>query len=247
MVSIRGYHRPGSVDEALTLLNRPGTTSVLLGGGTTIVPQGGMEPCEVIDLQALSLDGIAPDGPVLRIGATSRLQDLVDAGAVPELIRDAARREAPNTIRNAATVGGSVASATWESGLLAALLVFDAEIELLGSSGAEIVPLATLLGNRTQLAGRIISAVRVATRGDTGWAGTGRTPADTPIVAAYARRHGDVTLLALTGIADTPVVVDPGDIAGLEPPGDFRGSTEYRKALAATLSARVLGSLGAGE
>ena len=124
MASIREYHRPGNVDEALALLNRAEATSVILGGGTTVVPDHAADPVEVIDLQALPLGDIAPDGSDrTRIGAMTRLQQLVDDAAVPDLIRNAAHREAPRTIRNAATVGGTVAEAHWESGMVAALLV----------------------------------------------------------------------------------------------------------------------------
>jgi CO/xanthine dehydrogenase FAD-binding subunit len=246
MASIRDYHRPGTVDDALALLNRADAQSVLVGGGTTVVPQRIPQPVEVIDLQALPLRAISPvdDGRV-RIGATARLQDVVDADLVPELIRNAAKREAPNTIRNAATIGGTVASADWESGLVAALLVHEAEVELLGEAGSSTVPMSALLSDRSRLSGRIISAVTAALAGASAWAGTGRTPADTPIVAAYARHDGETTLLALTGVAATPVLVDPGEVAGLDPPGDFRGSAEYRRSLAATLAARVVASVEA--
>jgi carbon-monoxide dehydrogenase medium subunit/putative selenate reductase FAD-binding subunit len=44
--------------------------------------------------------------------------------------------------------------------------------------------------------------------------------------------------LALAGVAATPVLVDGAD--RLDPPADFRGSSEYRRALAAILMARAL-------
>ena len=73
-----------------------------------------------------------------------------------------------------------------------------------------------------------------------------RTPADAPIVAAVARRTPDQqTLLALCGVAQTPVLVDPDDVAdSIDPPGDFRGSAEYRRAMALTLTQRVLEEIG---
>jgi CO/xanthine dehydrogenase FAD-binding subunit len=40
-------------------------------------------------------------------------------------------------------------------------------------------------------------------------------------------------------VAPTPVLVDDGSIDALDPPGDYRGSAEYRRHLAAVLSARV--------
>ena len=63
-------------------------------------------------------------------------------------------------------------------------------------------------------------------------------------MAALGRRAPDGIRLALTGVAPRPVLVDADEpTAGLDPPADFRGSSEYRLELAVTLSARVLGGL----
>ena len=44
--------------------------------------------------------------------------------------------------------------------------------------------------------------------------------------------------VALTGVARTPVLVEQGD--ELDPIADFRGSSEYRRALAEVLLARAV-------
>ena len=69
---------------------------------------------------------------------------------------------------------------------------------------------------------------------------------DTAIVAAHARRDDDGTLrLALTGVGTTPSLVAPDDLDALDPPGDFRGSSEYRKEMAGILARRALAQLEA--
>ena len=246
MGSILGYHRPAALDEALALLATD-ATSVVIGGGTGVIADPGTEGIEVVDLQALGLDRISVDDISVRIGATARLQDVVDSAAVPRLIRDAARREAPSTIRNAATIGGAVATGDADSGLVAALLVHEATVELARPSGTEGRTLPDLLEDRSILAGAVITAVTVVDGGASAWAGTGRTPADTPIVAAYARRTGGGALLALTGVAATPVLIDRSAVDSLDPPGDFRGTPEYRRALAHTLADRALASVEVGR
>ncbi len=239
MASIREYHRPASLDGVLTLLGREG--SVVIGGGTVVTTQPGDDPVEVVDLQALGLDTIVSENGSVTIGATARLQDVVESADVPDLLAGAARREAPNTIRNAATVGGAVATGDPDSGFLAALLVHDAVVHVAGPAGSIDVQLPDLLADRSLLTGGIITGVTTGTGGQAAWAATGRTPADVPIVAAYARIGPDGAVrLALTGVAASPVLVEPDGIAQLDPAADFRGSAAYRKALAGVLAGRVL-------
>ena len=245
MANVSAYLRPATLDDALACLGRPG--AVVLGGGTGVNAAPAREPVVVVDLQALHLGGIEHDGEDgLLIGATATFQQLADDARVPDAIRIAARREEPSTLRTLATVGGLVATADPSSELLAALLVHGGEARLAGRDGGHSIGLAALLADATPLAGRIITAVRVETGGVTSVARTGRTRTDRAIVAAVARRTPDGRRrLALTGVAAAPVLVAPEDpAAGLDPPGDFRGSAGYRRMLAAVLAQRALAEVG---
>lgn len=232
-----GYHRPAAVAEAVRLLAEP--TRVAMAGGTTLRHDGGAAPVEVVDLQALDLDSIEADGPLVRIGATTTLQALVDCDAVPDLVRRTARAELPSTLRSRATVGGTIGSAESDSLLLAALLVHDATVHFADRRTAPLGDVLEVgLGS-----GDLIVGVTVASLGATAIAVTGRTPADTPIVAAVGRADEHGMRLALCGVAATPRLVEPAEVDALEPPGDFRGSPAYRRHLANVLSARVLEEL----
>jgi CO/xanthine dehydrogenase FAD-binding subunit len=237
MLQLVGYHRPETLAEAVRLLDEP--NRMVLAGGTAIRHSCDGEPVELVDLQALGLDQIVPRGAVLHLGATVRLQSLVDSEAVPRLIRKAAGAEQPSTLRSLATVGGTIGAADAESLLIAALLVLDATVQFADGRSDE---LAHVLEAGLSASGLIVG-VSVSTYGDTAMATTGRTPADTPIVAAMARSTGQGIRLALTGVAATPVLAESDSLDLLEPPGDFRGSTEYRRHLATVLSARVLEEL----
>ena len=47
--------------------------------------------------------------------------------------------------------------------------------------------------------------------------------------------------MAVTGVAPTPVLVDPENpTVSLQPPGDFRGDSEYRMHLVKILASRAL-------
>ena len=214
---LTAYHRPRYLQKALELLSNSGAR--VLAGGTTLVPNlpAGVEA--VVDLQRLELDKIETVGEVLHAGAMVTLQALIDHPETPPLIRETAAREGPNTFRNAGTLGGVIVSADPESELLAALLALGAESSY---SGSLLTKVAIPLGGRSATA-------RVA-----------RTPKDRPIVAAVAHRTEKETRLALCGVADRPILVDPAEIDSLTPPADFRGSSEYRKEMARLLAGRVL-------
>ncbi len=247
MAIISAYQRPSTIAAALACLARP--DAVPLGGGTKVNAAADLRPVEVVDLQALGLDLIDElHGDAAVIGATVTLRKLADSTAVPEVIREAARREQPSTLRAQATVGGCVATGDPESELLAALLAHDAVVRITGPGGTSEVTLPQLLARRPAAVGGIITAVTIATAGRSCAARTGRTRADRPIVAAVARITPDGRRqVALTGVAATPVLIGVPDLAGamgrLDPPGDFRGSVEYRRSLAAILTARALDAI----
>jgi len=241
---VTAYHRPASLGEALDLLSSPRRAA--LAGGTTLNSDREPSDLEAVDLQALGLDRIAAaGGGRVSLGATATLDAVRRGELLPESLRELARAEQPSTLRTLATVGGLVAKASAESLLLAALLAHEARVELAGpgDAGSAEHGLGELLAAGLT-AGSLITAVTVDPSGSTAVSRTGRTPADVPIVGAYGRRTDGFVAMALTGVADHPVLVDVHDpTAGLDPAGDFRGSREYRLHLAVTLTARVMQEL----
>ena len=202
---------------------------------------------EAVDLQALGLDSITTvdGGGRVRLGATATLDSLRRCDMLPDSLRELARAEQPSTLRTLATVGGLVAKASGESLLLAALLAHEGRVELAGpaGNGPSERSLAEMMASGLP-SGSLITAVTIDPAGRTAVARTGRTPADVPIVAAYGRCTEGFVALALTGVAERPVMVDGFDpAAGLDPAGDFRGSRQYRLDLARTLTARAMEEL----
>ena len=127
---ITEYHRPTTLQEALTLLGRSDVVSRPLGGGTLLNGLPDQVPDAVVDLQALDLDGIDLTNGTVTLGAMTTLNSMSKSEAVPGVLRELARGEAPSTIRNVATVGGTVGGRDGLSGLLAGLLAFGAVVEL---------------------------------------------------------------------------------------------------------------------
>ena len=238
MPLVAAYHRPDTVEEALVLL--ASSNRIPLGGGTAINADRQASEVEVVDLQGLGLDTIDSTGDRVDLGAMASLRSVMEFFGESTMLGELAKAEAPSTLRTLATIGGTVAGADAESALLAALLVHEATIAF--ATGPDR-PLGDVLANGLG-ASSLITRVSVRSGGQTGHAATGRTPADTPIVSAAARKTESGIILALSGVAEVPQLVDPLDpTAGLNPPGDFRGSTAYRLELARTLARRVIGAV----
>ncbi len=93
---ITTYHRPQTLDEALTLLTQP--NRIPLGGGTLLSHASSLlsasptaDSVEVVDLQSLSLDSIKKNGNNLELGATVTLQHLLESDLCPEALKTACR------------------------------------------------------------------------------------------------------------------------------------------------------------
>ncbi len=230
------YYRPKTVSDAVALAAQEG--AVLIAGGTQSVPELRNSAETIVDLQAVGLDQIQVDGDTIAIGAMTRLQTIADHAEMPALIRQMAHREAPNTLRNMATIGGTIAVADPESELYAALLVHEAVVTTQTASNTSRYPLPE---GQPLAAGTLITSVAIQADGETAADRVARTPADKPIVAVIGRKTDSNILLAACGVADRPILFD--DSTRLEPAGDFRGSAEYRRQMLTILSARVMSVL----
>ena len=154
---ITEYHRPTTLQEALTLLGRSDVVSRPLGGGTLLNGLPDQVPDAVVDLQALDLDGIGLTNGTVTLGAMTTLNSMSKSEAVPGVLRELARREAPSTLRNVATVGGTVGGRDGLSGLLAGLLAFGAVVELATKDGSSERSLTEVLADKAILGNGIIT------------------------------------------------------------------------------------------
>ena len=127
---ITAYHRPKTMEEALSLLGRTSPHTVPLGGGT-LLSHGQPDAVEVVDLQALGLDHISEQGNILEIGAAATLQSLLEHASCPEALRKPLKLEAPLNLRNSATVGGTLVTCDGRSTFTTALLALDAKLSIL--------------------------------------------------------------------------------------------------------------------
>lgn len=242
MPNVKTYHRPRSVEEALKVLVQKGRSAAILAGGTGLVPNLDDETTDLIDLQSLGLGQIEFSDQRATVGAMLRLRSIVENEELPAVVRRAAEYEGPNTLRNAATVGGSVVFADGESEFCAALLAFDAKVTVQTAGDSCELPLEEFM--TSAFPDGIVTQVSFALDGAATHERVARTPADKPIVAVIGRRNAEGAIrLAFCGLADRPVLLTSAELGEVVPPADFRGSSDYRRAVAIVLAERVIQAL----
>jgi CO/xanthine dehydrogenase FAD-binding subunit len=245
---ITAYHRPKTLDEALTLLAQP--NMLPLGGGTLLSrPQS--EPVEVVDLQSLGLDAIKKSGNNLEIGAAVTLQRLLENGHCPEALKAALKLEAPLNLRNAATVAGALVSCDGRSTVATVMLALDAKIEQTMLANSKTETRLSNIGEFLPLRpSGLITLLTIPLNVKLVFEYVSRTPADTPIVcAALVQWNSGRTRIALGGYGKSPVLaMDGTEAKGAETAArnafyeatDDWASAEYRMDIAATLARRCM-------
>lgn len=251
MALLNTVYQPTSAAEAAALLARTDERLAVLAGGSRLIAElesrARRDLDGVVDLSRAGLDqieSVVQNGREhLRVGATVTLSRLIAheaAGALADgILRRAAAGEGPLNLRNVATVGGVVAAAETDSEFYAALLALDAAAVLHDEVQEQTVRLEDLQSEAP--ARRLITAVLIPTapaRG--GLARVSLTPADRPIVAAVAVRSAAGECVALCGAAARPVLLG----TPLDPPDDFKGSAEYRRAMIDIVIGRARAELG---
>jgi CO/xanthine dehydrogenase FAD-binding subunit len=130
------------LDGALALLaNRP--TADLINGGTDLMVEinfGRKRPDAVIAIDRVEeLRGLAINGSV-RMGAGVTFTAMLERDCGSVAMREAARTVGSPQIRNAATIGGNVATSSPAGDSLPVLAALDARVHLRSRRGARVVP-----------------------------------------------------------------------------------------------------------
>ena len=177
---------PGSLTEVLDDLSRhPGARP--FAGGTDLMvmlESGHLPEGRYVSLQhCVELLGIQEiEGGRVSIGAMTTYTEIQRS---PRLARDypllgmAARETGGVATQNRGTIGGNIANASPAADTPPVLLVYDAELELISSSGSRRVPYAKFHLGYKQMdlrAGEIIASVVLPPKGGSYEAGRGGPP-----------------------------------------------------------------------
>ena len=141
------YERAGSVEQAIGLLERLGSSARLVAGGHSLLPMMKLRLANLeylIDINDLhdELGYIRVEPSQIRIGAMTRHRELLESDALGEtfpIFRDAERVIADPVVRNRGTIGGSLCQADPSEDLSAVCTTLDALCVIRGSGGERVV------------------------------------------------------------------------------------------------------------
>jgi aerobic carbon-monoxide dehydrogenase medium subunit len=144
------YERATSVDHAIGLLERLGSSSRLVAGGHSLLPMMKLRLANLeylIDINDLhdELGYIRVEPGEIRVGAMTRHRELLESDELAEafpIFRDAERVIADPVVRNRGTLGGSLCQADPSEDLSAVCMTLDASCVIRGSAGDRVVTMA---------------------------------------------------------------------------------------------------------
>jgi carbon-monoxide dehydrogenase medium subunit len=138
------YHKPSSVQEAVTLLSS-NPDAKLLAGGHSLIPAMKLRlatPGAIVDLNGVSgLNAVSVNGGA-TIGALTTYRDLLDNAALKgpfPIIAQAANVVGDPHVRNRGTLGGSLAHSDPAADFTAVMLALGASVKVVGSGGERSV------------------------------------------------------------------------------------------------------------
>ncbi len=216
------YYRPKTLEEAVRLLEEVEGSKVIAGGTDLLVDMktSRAKARALVDVNSIAeLRGVEDLGEVVRIGAATKLQELLESPIISEnlpLLRAAVESMASWQIRNMATIGGNLCNASPAADTAPPLLAYEAELVIAGRGGLRTVPITKFFTGyrRTALSPtEVLKDIIVRKSEWTGWGyiklgRRGGFTLSVVAVAALARvRDGVIedVRIALNSVAPTPV------------------------------------------
>lgn len=145
------YHTPDTLADALALLDLHGEDARVMAGGSALVvlmKQSLVQADHLVSLRNVpGLNDITQSNGDLHIGAMVRHREVETSAIVQQaapLVAEVYSRVSTVRIRNAATVGGGLAHADPSQDPPPGLLVMDATVRLVSSSGERLLPVSEL-------------------------------------------------------------------------------------------------------
>jgi len=270
------YFAPTDVGEAVKVLAEHGDQVAILAGGTDLVRELNyyeIEPAALLYVGGLGLDYIEEKDGGLVIGAGTTASQLLASDVIAQkfgVLLTAAQSHGTIAIRNAATIGGNLGTASPAGDLIPPLMLMDAQVRLVSADGQRKVAVKDFFTGPQENVlepGELIVDIHVPlAKGKTVFKKLGRRKAQVCSIASAAVRlemDGDVcqdARIVLGSMAPTPLRCTKAEgllkgkkldnaliqdcaaqaVAESSPIDDQRATAWYRKKACKALVARAL-------
>jgi aerobic carbon-monoxide dehydrogenase medium subunit len=209
------FVRPESLEQALAELADPDARA--LAGGHSLIPMMKLRlarPSRLVDISGLGLGGVELDGSTIRIGAMTTYDELLSATSVPlpAALLECAAAVGDVQVRNAGTVGGSLAHGDPASDLAAGVIATGATVVVRSPDGERelaaedlfVGPFTTSLGRQDLLVELRVPAEEPGT--GSAYVSFEDPASGYPLAGAAARvEQGGSIVVALTGLGGHPL------------------------------------------
>jgi carbon-monoxide dehydrogenase medium subunit len=142
------YESPGSLAEAIALLNQYGDEAKVLSGGHSLIPMMKLRfatPGYLIDINNIpGLSDIQEEGGVVRIGSLVRESQLEHSEILAKIFpifKDVTKLIADPQVRNMGTIGGNLAHGDAANDHPAVMIALGATVMITGADGERVVPI----------------------------------------------------------------------------------------------------------
>jgi carbon-monoxide dehydrogenase medium subunit len=193
------YERATSVDHAIGLLSRLGSTARLVAGGHSLLPMMKLRLANyeyLIDINDLhrELGYIQVEPGRVRIGAMTRHRELLESEPLRQalpIFHDAEKVIADPLVRNRGTIGGALCQADPSEDLSAVCTTLDATCVIRGPRGERSVTMAEFYRGPYETAvgpAEILTEIRIPVRagGSSAFEKVGRRAGDWAVVSCGA-------------------------------------------------------------
>lgn len=219
---IQAFHRPGSIREAVRLLEHGRGRTRYIAGGTDLAAHPDQNTRVLVDVTRLGLSYINQKKSSWVIGAATTIAEIERSHPLLHLadgiLVKAAATWGPPQIRNMATLGGNLASGSPAASAATLLMALDAKAVVVDARRRYRIPVGSLFTGprKTVLNGHLLAEIAIPAPprgGRVGWSfqKLARTQGDTAIVdvaiGLQIDRRGCCkwARIALGAVAPTPL------------------------------------------
>ena len=157
VMSTMELYSPTDLNDALRFMERDGRNATVIASGTDLLPRmrrKQISPSVLIDISSFTEDlrYIRQSDGTIRLGALTTVSDLLESPLFHgrlSMIREAGMLFGAPQVRNVATIGGNICSASSSEDLIPVFMVLDAKLKIVSARGERSVPLKDfIIGKR---------------------------------------------------------------------------------------------------